>query len=163
MNRTSTQRVKGSNVPSHSAATDEYRGWSIRSASAPFGSNSDRIQREEVQVEMECREETIGVFRRRGRLLLLSNERRLLVPHQGLLTGCTLRHPMTLPCVLLLMRLKMRLVIDAFATHVAGKARDLQVNRLDMRLQILRPCCVEVAAVIRARYASPFVNRLSMI
>ena len=96
--------------------------------------------RKEVHVEVDGRQEIVDAFTRGGQLLLLSDECRSLDSfHQRLLTGCTLRHRMPLLCVLLLMRLKMRLVIDAFATDVAGEANDLKVNRLDMLLQMIRP------------------------
>ena len=55
------------------------------------------------------------------------------------------------------------LLIEAFATHVAGEASDLLVNRLHMRLQQIRPRGAEVTAVVGACDPSAFVHRLFVI
>ena len=69
---------------------------------------------------------------------------------------------MPLRCVHQHVLSEIRLPIEALATHVAGEAHDLLVNRLFVPLQMLRPRGAKVAAVVRASNTSPLVYRSSV-
>ena len=85
---------------------------------------------------MECREEVTHSVTRGGRLLLLTDERRLLdLLLHVLLTGSTVRHRMSLLRVHLLVLFQASLVVEVLATHVACESKKILVDVGQMCLE----------------------------